>query len=84
MEVSLVDNDARTMRDALDEACSDAELVCVAVAFARGSGLDAAPALEGAAARGSEVRLLAGVDFQLTDLAAVDRFQRPPSSTRSI
>lgn len=42
MDVSLVDNDARTMRDALDEACSDAELVRVAVAFARGSGPDAA------------------------------------------
>lgn len=82
MEVTLVDNDSRTMRDALDEACSDAELLRVAVAFARGSGLDATPALERVVARGSEVRLLAGVDFQLTDLAAVDRFQQPPSSTR--
>ena len=82
MEVSLLDNDAKKMGDALQEACSDAELVRVAVAFARGSGLDAAPELDRAASRGAEVRMLAGVDFQLTDLATVDRFQRPPSAAR--
>jgi hypothetical protein len=44
MEVSLFDNGANRMGDALQEACSAAELVRVEVAFAQGSGLNAAMA----------------------------------------
>ena len=70
------------MRDVLTDACVRADKIRVAVAFAKGSGLVAAPALEQAMGRGAEVRLLAGVDFQLTDLAAIARFNRAPSSAR--
>ncbi len=52
------------------------------MAFAKGSGLAAAPALEQLADRGGQVELLAGVDFQLSDLDAVARFERPPSEAK--
>src|SRR5207302_4375308 len=80
--IHLIDNDQFTMRDALVAACAKADQVRIAVAFTKGSGLAAAPALEQLAARGGTVRLIAGVDFQLTDLAAIERFNRPPSAAR--
>lgn len=81
IEVAFIGNDERTVADALNEACREATRARVAVAFAKGSGLAAVSALEGLASRG-RVELLAGVDFQLTDLAAVERFERPPSEAR--
>lgn len=82
LEIRLLDNDEATFRDALAEACGAAQAVRAAVAFVKGSGLAAAPELERAMTRGAEIRLLAGVDFQLTDLDALDRFDRPPSAAR--
>ena len=82
IELTLLDNDERTVQDALSEACVTAERARVAVAFAKGSGLGAVPALEQLSARGGQVELLAGVDFQLSDLDAVARFERPPSAAR--
>ena len=82
MDVTLLDNDGRTVRDALEAACASATAVRIAVAFVKGGGLAAAPSLETVAARGGEVQLLAGVDFQLTDLDAVVRFEKPPSAAR--
>jgi HKD family nuclease len=79
IELSLVENDSTALGDALSDACSGATRARIAVAFAKGSGLAAAPSLERLAASGGEVQLLAGVDFQLTDLDAVSRFDRPPS-----
>jgi len=80
--LTLLENDERTVRDALNEACSTAERARVAVAFAKGSGVAAASALEQVAERGGQVELLAGVDFQLSDLDAVARFERPPSAAK--
>jgi HKD family nuclease len=82
LDILLIDNDDLTVRDALAEACTGADLARVAVAFVKGSGLQAAPALEELTLRGAEVRMIAGVDFQLTDLSAIERFDRPPSSAR--
>jgi len=82
VDITLLDNDQRTVRDAVEEACAGAASVRIAVAFAKGSGLAAAPALEKLVARGGGVRVLAGVDFQLTDLDALLRFERPPSAAR--
>lgn len=82
MDVSFIDNDTTHLRDAIEEAASDADGARVAVAFAKGSGLAATPALTRLVERGAEVRLLAGTDFQLTDLEAVERFDRPPSAAR--
>ncbi len=82
LDIRLIDNDDLTVRDALAEACTGAELARVAVAFVKGSGLKAAPALEQLTLRGVEVRMIAGVDFQLTDLSAIERFDRPPSAAR--
>jgi len=82
LEIRLVDNKDLSLQDALAEACTRADRVRVAVAFVKGSGLVAAPALEQVVQRGAEVRLIAGVDFQLTDLAAIERFDKPPSAAR--
>ena len=82
MEISFVDNDTKRLQDAIEEAASEADDARVAVAFAKGSGLTAAPALRRMVERGAEVRLLAGVDSQLTDLEAVEQFDRPPSAAR--
>lgn len=41
-----------------------------------------ASALDDLASRGGQVEIIAGVDFQLTDLAALKRFERPPSEAR--
>src|SRR2546422_10835757 len=82
MDVTLLDNNGRTVREALETACIEATCVRIAVAFVKGGGLAAAPSLEGVATRGGEVQLLAGVDFQLTDLDAVGRFEKPPSAAR--
>jgi len=82
LEIRLIDNNDLTLRDALAEACKDAERARVAVAFVKGSGLVAATALEQLMQRGAEVRMIAGIDFQLTDLAAIERFDRPPSAAR--
>jgi HKD family nuclease len=82
MQIRLIDNDALTFGDALADACADATMVRIAVAFVKGSGLSAAPVLEQMVVRGAEVRLIAGVDFQLTDLTAIERFDRPPSAAR--
>ena len=82
MDVLFLDNDDRTMRDALEEACGDAQSLSMAVAFVRGSGLVTAPCLSRVIGRGGHVKLLAGVDFELTDLDAVAQFERPPSAAR--
>jgi HKD family nuclease len=82
VDISLVDNNQRAVADAVDEICSKAARVRVAVAFAKGSGLAAAPAVQGVATRGGQVQLLAGIDFQLTDLDALTPFERPPSAAR--
>ncbi len=82
MEIQLVSNDDVKLKDTLADACTGAERVRVAVAFVKGSGLVTAPALEQLMLRGTEVRLIAGVDFQLTDLSAIERFDRPPSAAR--
>lgn len=81
-DISFIDNDTSNLRDAIDEAASEAEEARVAVAFAKGSGFTTAPGLTRLVERGAEVRLLAGVDFQLTDLEAVEQFDRPPSAAR--
>ncbi len=82
LEISFLENDDRTVAEAVNEACRGASSARVAVAFAKGSGFAAAPSFEDMAARGGRVELLAGVDFQLTDLAAIQRFERPPSAAR--
>lgn len=81
-EITFLDNDESTVADALNEACREATCARVAVAFAKGSGVAAASALEEVVARGGRVELVAGVDFQLTNLAALERFERPPSAAR--
>jgi len=82
VEVRLIDNDEATLRDALDGACRDASRLLVAVAFAKRSGLEVAPSIEQAARSGKKVELLAGLDFQLTDLDALERIAPPPSEAR--
>ncbi len=82
MDLVLLDNSERAVKDALRDACAGASSARVAVAFAKGSGLAALPELEGIAARGGRVEVLAGVDYQLTDLSALERFERPPSEAR--
>jgi HKD family nuclease len=81
VDIAFLDNENRTVADALNEACRGATRARVAVAFAKGSGLVSSPALDQLASRG-RVELLAGVDFQLTDLSVVERFERPPSEAR--
>jgi HKD family nuclease len=82
MELTLIENDQALMGAAIDEACRTASAVRAAVAFAKEGGLAAAPALLACSARGAPVQLLAGVDYQLTDLSALTRFERPPSEAR--
>lgn len=82
LDITLLDNDHRTVGEAVEEVCSKAHRVRIAVAFAKGSGLAAAPAVQAVAARGGRVELLAGVDFQLTDLDALRPFEQPPSAAR--
>jgi HKD family nuclease len=82
LDVSLFDNDHQTVAEAVEEICSRAHRVRIAVAFAKGSGLAAAPAVQAVADRGGRVELLAGLDFQLTDLDALRPFERPPSAAR--
>lgn len=82
MDIVLLDNDSRTVREALEGTFVHATSAQVAVAFARSSGLDVLPGLERMASDGKPVRLLAGVHFQLTDLSALDRVSRPPAEAR--
>jgi len=82
MDIAFCDNDERTLRDAIADAAAGCQRAKVAVAFAKGSGLDAAPIFRQLVQRGSHVQLIAGVDFQLTDLAAVEEFDHPPSEAR--
>ncbi len=82
IDLTLLENDEQTLRDALNEACATADRARIAVAFAKGSGLAAASSLEQLVARGGQVELLAGVDFQLSDLDAVARFEQPPSAAK--
>lgn len=80
MKVDFVANDRSTVADALQEMLQDAEEVRVAVAYARETAFDELPALVPRRRRGPRVQFLAGVDFQLTDLAAVERLHDPPRS----
>jgi len=80
-EITLLENDATTVADALNDACRTATRARVAVAFAKGSGFVASSSLEGISSRGGRVELSAGVDFQLTDLSALERL-KPPSEAR--
>lgn len=82
MELRLVENDQASMAAALEEACRGAAAVRAAVAFAKEGGVAASPGLLSCVDRGARVQLLAGVDYQLTDLAAIARFERPPSEAR--
>jgi len=82
LEVSFLANGDRAVAEAVNEACREASSARVAVAFAKGSGIAAASSLEEMAGRGGCVELLAGVDFQLTDLSAIQRFEQPPSAAR--
>jgi HKD family nuclease len=82
VDISLLDNDQLTVREAVEEVCAGAQRLRIAVAFAKESGLAASPAVEGVVRRGGEVRLLAGLDFQLTDLDALTPFEQPPSAAR--
>ncbi|HLE56806.1 MAG TPA: phospholipase D family protein, partial [Rhodothermia bacterium] len=72
MEVRLVDNSRQVVRDALDEVFAGATTAKIAVAYARDSGLDEASGLRRFVEGGGKLRFLAGVDFQLTDLATLD------------
>jgi len=80
MEVRFIGNERETVRDALAGVLADAEEARVAVAFARSSGLEAVPVLEGFARSGRELRFLAGVDFQLTELGLLERLHAPPAA----
>jgi len=82
MDLSFLDNDERTANDAIGEAAEGATGARIAVAFAKGSGLNASPTFRRLVEAGTEVRVIAGVDFQLTDLQALDEFEKPPSSAR--
>jgi len=79
MEVRLVDNSKTIVRDALDDVFAGATAAKVAVAYARESGLDQARGLRRLVESGGNVRFLAGVDFQLTDLHTLDNLARGPA-----
>src|SRR5262245_11200531 len=78
MEITLVENTKRVVGDALDEVFSGATSARVAVAFARDSGLERATGLKRLASDGRDVRFLAGVDFQQTDLDTLDALASGP------
>jgi len=82
LEISLLENDKRAVREAVEEISHHARCVRIAVAFAKGSGLTAVPSIRAVSERGGKVQLLAGVDFQLTDLDALEPFEKPPSAAR--
>lgn len=76
MQVHLIENSRRIVRDALEEVFADAHSARIAVAYARNSGLEQCAGLRRLLTQGGDVRFLAGVDFQLTDLGMLDRLGR--------
>jgi HKD family nuclease len=78
LEFQLVENSRRVVADALEEVFAGADSARVAVAYARDSGLEQCSGLRRLAAQGAEVRFLAGVDFQLTDLRTLDNLGKGP------
>lgn len=82
MEITLLDNREGTVHSAVSEACDGAERGYVAVAYLKGSGLETTTSLEKFVESRRQTHVLAGIDFQLTDLEALDRFDRPPSEAR--
>jgi len=76
MELRLVDNSQKVVRDALDDVFEGATTGKVAVAYARDGGLDEASGLMRFVEGGGNLHFLAGVDFQVTDLKTLERLSR--------
>jgi HKD family nuclease len=79
LEVRFIDNSKGVVADALGEVFQGATKAKVAVAYARHSGLEEAHELRRFADRGGELRFLAGVDFQLTDLGTLETLAHGPT-----
>lgn len=81
MKITLLDNDRAAVGLAVEDALGGAETFDAAVAFVKRSGLEAAPSLRGFA-RSNRVRVLAGTDFSLTEVEAVDELSRSGAESR--
>jgi HKD family nuclease len=81
VDVVYLDNRGRSVKSAIQEALDGSTHASLAVAYVTDGGVRTLqPGIEDVAGRGGRVRLLAGLDDFLTDVAAVEQVSRMPGT----